>query len=411
MAELSIAPHAANILPQAAGSGNESRSNKTARTDTSPDTPVSFAATLKSKSEKSTADSGKDATAESEAASSTSEVTATPPASPDTPVDPAALLAQLKADSSALPEQANAAAVVALSAAAAAAIPATRATPATAGTPAIRAVPATPATPAIPAAQASLVSTSAAASPAPTFSAGGLRDANSKRSTSPGAERSIVEHRATTEPGTARNRLAVETAIPAAAGETDATAKPSDLAQENLHAAMYRIANPAPGDATQMAGAASQPPAPHAGLQVATSLGQPGWPDEMGQKLTWMTSTNRQQAELILNPPQLGRIEVTLTLDGPQASASFTSPHAAVREALENSMARLREVLADAGVTLGQTHVGSGPRHESGAMNSGNDRPAFGRTENERPGMSLLDLTGSALPQSARGRGMVDTFA
>lgn len=387
MAELSIAPHAANTLPQAAGSGNDSRGNKTARTETSSDTPVSFAATLKSKSEKSTADPGKDVTAESEAASSTSEATATPPASPDAPVDPAALLAQLKTDSPAPPEQTNAAAAVTLSAAAAAVIPAT------------------------PAAQAALVSTPAAASPAPAFPAGGLRDADSKRSTSPGAEHSIVEHGATAEPGTARNRLAVETAIPAAAGETGASTKPSDPAQESFHAAMYRIANPALADATQMAGAASQPPATHAGLHVATSPGQPGWPDEMGQKLTWMTSNNRQQAELILNPPQLGRIEVTLTLDGPQASASFTSPHAAVREALENSMARLREVLADAGVTLGQTHVGSGPRHESSAMNSGNDRPALGRTENERQGMALLDLTESALPRSARGRGMIDIFA
>lgn len=410
MAELSIAPHAANILPQAAGSGNESRSKKTVRTETSSDTPVSFAATLKSKSEKSTADPGKDVTAESEATSSTSEATATPPASPDAPVDPATLLAQLKVDSPAPPEQTNAAAAVALSATAAA-IPATRTIPATPATPGNRAIPATPATPAIPAAQAALVSTPAAASPAPTFPAGGLRDADSKRSTSPGAEHSIVEHGATTEPGTARNRLAAETAIPAAAGEANAATKPSDLTQESFHAAMYRIANPALADATQMAGAASQPPATHAGLHMATSLGQPGWPDEMGQKLTWMTSNNRQQAELILNPPQLGRIEVTLTLDGPQASASFTSPHAAVREALENSMTRLREVLADAGVTLGQTHVGSGPRHESGAMNSGNDRPALGRTENERHGMALLDLTESVLPRSVRGRGMVDIFA
>lgn len=410
MAELSITPHAANttnILPQAAGAGNESRNNKTANADTQSGTPVSFATTLKAKSEKSTADSGKEAASESATAPSASEATAAassfPPASPDAPVDPSALLALLAADSPAPAEQMNPAAVAALVATAVPAtpaIPATRATPAAAGTPAIRATPATPATPAVP----------AAVSPAPTFPADEL-DTNGKRSASTGAERGAMEHRAATEPGAARDRLAAPTAIPAAPGETDATTKASGLDQEDFHAALSRIASATPGVATQMAGAVSQPPAMHAGLPLASSLGQAGWPDEMGQKLTWMASNNRQQAELILNPPHLGRIEVTLTLDGPQASASFTSPHAAVREALENSMARLREVLADAGVTLGQTQVGSGPRHESSAMNSGNDRPPFGRSESERHGMALTNLTESALPPFARGRGMVDIFA
>lgn len=391
MAELSIAPHTANILPQATGPGNEPQGTKTTRADTPPATPVSFAATLKAKSEKSTTDSGKDAASENTgtaAAGDTTSAAAIPPASPDAPADSAALLALLTADSTAPVEQADAAATVAL-VVAAAAIPAV---------PAIPATRATPATPAVPAAVA----------PAPTFGTDQL-DADGKRSA--GAERIVVEHRTAAEPGTVRDRLAAAAAIPAASGESSATTGATDLRQENLHTLASRIADAVPGIATQVTGAVGQAPATHTGLQVANAFGQAGWRDEMGQKLTWMISNNRQQAELILNPPQLGRIEVTLTLDGPQASASFTSPHAAVREALEDSMAHLRQVLADAGVTLGQTHVGSGPRHESGAMNPGNQRSAFGRMEHASQGTVLVDPAGFTLPAFARGRGMVDIFA
>lgn len=143
------------------------------------------------------------------------------------------------------------------------------------------------------------------------------------------------------------------------------------------------------------------------GLHLETPLGQATWRDEFGQKLTWMVSNNRQQADLVLNPPQLGRIEVTLSLDGNQASASFASPHAAVREALENAMARLREVLADAGVTLGQTHVGYGSQRDSYPMNQENDsQTPISLVE----GLSVAGLGSSRIVPSSR-IGMVDVFA
>lgn len=146
-------------------------------------------------------------------------------------------------------------------------------------------------------------------------------------------------------------------------------------------------------------------------LPVEIRLGQAAWHDEVGQKLTWMVSHNRQQADLVLNPPQLGRIEITLSLDGNQASASFTSPHAAVREALENSMTRLREILADAGVALGQTHVGSESRRDSNPMHSKNEGLVVMRQENDRH-VAALDSPGAELTSlGIRTYSMVDIFA
>lgn len=148
-----------------------------------------------------------------------------------------------------------------------------------------------------------------------------------------------------------------------------------------------------------------------ASLRIDTPMGQTGWHDEMGQKLTWMVGNNRQQADLVLTPPQLGRVEVSLTINGDQASAVFTSANPAVREALEESMERLRETLASAGVTLGQAQVGAEtPNQFANAEEQGNNS-STGRNNGERYGSELgLPMTAS-ISRPASGRGMVDLFA
>jgi flagellar hook-length control protein FliK len=143
------------------------------------------------------------------------------------------------------------------------------------------------------------------------------------------------------------------------------------------------------------------------GLRVDTPLGQSGWHEEMGQKLTWMVANNRQQADLVLTPAQLGRVEVSLTMNGDQATAIFTSANPAVREALEGSLQRLREVLADAGVSLGQTQVGS----ESPSQSSRQEERGFGTEQGVRYAATVAPPGSSATARSGAGRGMVDVFA
>jgi len=207
------------------------------------------------------------------------------------------------------------------------------------------------------------------------------------------------------------SKLAAQAATSAESIQEAPVNSASSQAQETFSTVMERITNhSAAGFAhSQAAGTSALPSALE--LPVEIRLGTTGWRDEVGQKLTWMFSNNRQQADLILTPPQLGRIEVTLSLDGNQASASFASPHVAVREALENSMTRLREILAEAGVTLGQTHVGSESRRDSDPMNPKNEGLAVMRQDNERY-IAALDPLGSGLAiRGIRVHGMVDIFA
>jgi flagellar hook-length control protein FliK len=145
-------------------------------------------------------------------------------------------------------------------------------------------------------------------------------------------------------------------------------------------------------------------------LVVNTPLGNTGWTSEVGDKVMWMLGRQEQRVELVLNPPQLGRVEVSLSLNGDQATAQFLSANPVVREALENAMPRLREMLADGGITLGQTHVGSDSSGQAANQReNGDNRPGFGS------GNTMLELPiragGAANQWLERGRGLVDVFA
>lgn len=205
--------------------------------------------------------------------------------------------------------------------------------------------------------------------------------------------------------GQVPGKIAFDAAINADAGHKSGQSIAPELPAGDFHALMERAMAMAPG-ATSATSAASGSSSTQS-LRLDTPMGQTGWHEEMGQRLTWMVGNNRQQADLVLNPPQLGRIEVSLTMNGDQATAIFTSPNPAVREALESSLNRLREVLADAGISLGQAQVGSESPHQSSAKNE----PDSGMNESVRYA-STVPLPGvEAVARSGSGRSMIDVFA
>ncbi len=94
-------------------------------------------------------------------------------------------------------------------------------------------------------------------------------------------------------------------------------------------------------------------------VQVDLPVGQPKWGGEFAQKIVWLTSQQNQVAEIHLNPAHLGPVEVTLSIMQDQATAQFSSPHLAVREAIEAALPRLREMMAENGIQLGNVMVGA----------------------------------------------------
>lgn len=143
--------------------------------------------------------------------------------------------------------------------------------------------------------------------------------------------------------------------------------------------------------------------------RIVTPVGSPHWESAIGNSLVVMTGAGQDRAELVLTPPQLGRIEVSISMKGDEASAVFVSANPVVREALESALPRLREVLADAGITLGQTQVGAESQGESATPRQTGDnasRSARGDDAN-LPG----ETSGHATTPRVVSRTLVDVYA
>lgn len=100
-----------------------------------------------------------------------------------------------------------------------------------------------------------------------------------------------------------------------------------------------------------------------AALQVQTPVGQPKWDGDFAQKIVMVANQQNQAAEIRLNPAHLGPVEVSLNIVNDQgtqaATAQFVSAHLGVREAIEASLPKLREMLAESGIALGDVTVGA----------------------------------------------------
>ncbi|GAO37482.1 flagellar hook-length control protein [Sulfuricella sp. T08] len=171
-----------------------------------------------------------------------------------------------------------------------------------------------------------------------------------------------------------------------------------------LHSSyLSTAANPA------MTAVAFHNPEPLPALPVAPRVGSAEWGGAVGEKVVWMANQSHQVAELHLNPPNLGPLEVRLTISNDQASALFVSQHSAVREAIETALPRLREMLADNGIMLGNVTVGSESFSQQQAFDQGNGK------EGNRGGLGAEDVMarmGAPVRPAGLARdGMVDIFA
>ncbi|VAW60656.1 Flagellar hook-length control protein FliK [hydrothermal vent metagenome] len=85
---------------------------------------------------------------------------------------------------------------------------------------------------------------------------------------------------------------------------------------------------------------------------ISTPLVSPEWSKQMTQKVSMMLQGGIQKAEIKLNPAHLGPLEIKLSMSDDRASISFVAQHGPVRDAIEQAMPRLREMLEEQGLNL-----------------------------------------------------------
>lgn len=144
---------------------------------------------------------------------------------------------------------------------------------------------------------------------------------------------------------------------------------------------------------------------------ITIPVAQPGWDQALGQRVQWLVGQQLQGAELRITPPHLGPIEVRISIGQDQQTVvNFASPHAAVRDAIEAAVPRLRDMLGNNGQDLVNVNVSqhsfAEQRRQAAPSGSGRDNSYLG----DLPVDAVEGASGTTV--SGRGDiGLVDYFA
>jgi flagellar hook-length control protein FliK len=128
-------------------------------------------------------------------------------------------------------------------------------------------------------------------------------------------------------------------------------------AQLGVQAASAASSLPASA-ATAPAGEVSGEADPIMDLRLARAPDDPEFAGEMTARMKMLVRDGVREARIQLHPAELGRLQVTVNMDGDQARVAFVAESNAARDAIEQSLPRLRELFEQAGLQLAQSDVG-----------------------------------------------------
>lgn len=78
------------------------------------------------------------------------------------------------------------------------------------------------------------------------------------------------------------------------------------------------------------------------------------------ERVSALLSINNKEAEIRLDPPEMGSMQIRIRSDAEQAHINFVVQNQQAKEALEQSLPRLRELLAQQGIELGESSIQQG---------------------------------------------------
>jgi len=90
---------------------------------------------------------------------------------------------------------------------------------------------------------------------------------------------------------------------------------------------------------------------------VTQNIHKPEWGNAIGQRITWMIGNKLQGAQLRITPAHLGPVDIKLSIESGVAQVSFASNHQVVRDALEQAVPRLRDMLDNQNLELGDVDI------------------------------------------------------
>ncbi|ARP37596.1 flagellar hook-length control protein FliK [Vibrio syngnathi] len=134
--------------------------------------------------------------------------------------------------------------------------------------------------------------------------------------------------------------------------------------------------------------------AQQAPLQLTKELAN----EQVAEKVQMMMSKNLKNLDIRLDPPELGQMKIRMTMNNDVANVHFTVGSQQAREVIEQTLPRLREMLAQQGMQLAESSVqqqnsGQGQdRYNNGEQQSGSNRINDGQGDENLDSNSNLEL-------------------
>jgi flagellar hook-length control protein FliK len=92
-------------------------------------------------------------------------------------------------------------------------------------------------------------------------------------------------------------------------------------------------------------------------FEKAINIAKPEGHQQLVEKVRWMVNTKNLVAEIRLDPAELGSVHVKVAVSGESATVNFVVQSQQARDAVDTATPRLREMLAEKGIELGQSSV------------------------------------------------------
>ena len=197
---------------------------------------------------------------------------------------------------------------------------------------------------------------------------------------------------------------------PARVAEESAAATPTARTAPESTFVLPTLPEPAAAAAASTAATPAAPAAAEAPVSAAVPvpMDSADFAEAFGVQVSVLARDGVQQAELHLNPAEMGPVSVQIAMDGERAHIDFGAQAAATRAAIEASLPELAAALRDAGLTL----AGGGVSQQTSGR--GDDARQGGSDRRDAGGARTAAVEPGAARPGWRGRvsaGGVDLYA
>ncbi|GEM_PF-2796703 len=109
----------------------------------------------------------------------------------------------------------------------------------------------------------------------------------------------------------------------------------------------------------------------HQQIKEQINLTKNDAPGQLNDSVRYMINSRMQSAEIRIDPPELGSMQIKVSMNGDQASVSIVVQNQQAKDVLDQSVPKLKELLEQQGIQLGESSVSEQGHQQGGETQSG----------------------------------------